>query len=275
MKIVFIGAGSMAEAMIQGISQSSHLKGIDIWVTNRSDHNRLDKMKALYHVKTSYNHEVLLNDADVVILAMKPKDAKDALNDIKHLLHMDQLIISVLAGLSLSYINQVIGETFAVARAMPNTSATIQQSATGLSFNKYVTQKQQGSVLSIFSSIGTVTIVDEKMLDVVTGLSGSGPAYIYYVVEAMEQAAIELGLSEKEAKPFILQTLAGASQMLASTKQSPQMLRKAITSAGGTTEAGVKKLDQHQVKEAFKACIKEATEHSGRLRSQFEQIDKA
>ncbi|TDL34665.1 pyrroline-5-carboxylate reductase [Jeotgalibacillus sp. S-D1] len=274
-KVVFIGAGSMAEAIIQGIVESPHLTKLDLWVTNRSDQSRLTAIKELYSIKISYDLKLLLQDADVVVLAMKPKDAKEAMDDIRSFLKPHQLIISVLAGLSLKFMNGILGESCAIARAMPNTSATIQQSATGIAFNKHVSSEQQGLALSIFTAIGTVTIVDEERLDVVTGLSGSGPAYIYYVVEAMEQAAVELGMTEAEAKPFILQTLAGASKMLSTTNKSPKMLRKAITSAGGTTEAGVRKLEQHHVKEAFKACIKEATEHSGKLRSQFEQIDKA
>lgn len=274
-KVVFIGAGSMAEAIIQGIVKTPHLTELDLWVTNRSDQSRLDAIKELYSIKISYDLQLLLQDADVVVLAMKPKDAKEAMDDIRPFLKQEQLIISVLAGLSLKFINGILGNSRAIARAMPNTSATIQQSATGIAFNQHVSAKQQGLALSIFSAIGTVTIVDEERLDVVTGLSGSGPAYIYYVVEAMQQAAVELGMSEAEAKPFIIQTLAGASQMLSSTNQSPELLRKAITSAGGTTEAGVKKLEQYHVKEAFKSCIKEATEHSGRLRAQFEQIEKA
>lgn len=273
MKIVFVGAGSMAEAMIQGIVQTPQLQELDIWVTNRSDEERLSSIQQLYRAKISYNLENLMRDANVIVLAMKPKDAKEALGEIKGYLTENQLVISVLAGLSFQFINGILSSQQPIIRAMPNTSATIQQSATGLAFNEFVTDTQKGTALSLFSSIGTVTIVKENQLDVVTGLAGSGPAYIYYVVEAMEQAAVELGLTEAEAKPFILQTLAGASQMLSTTNKSPQVLRKAITSAGGTTEAGINQLELHHVKEAFKACIKEATEHSGRLRSQFEQID--
>ena len=270
MKILFIGAGSIAEAMIQGIVQAPNLNKLDIWVTNCSNRERLDTLQHKYSVQISYDLRALLSGADVIILAMKTKDARGAMQDIHQYITEDQLVISVLAGLSLQFINRMLGETIAIARAMPNTSATIQQSATGLSFNEYVTTQQQGIVRSIFSSIGTVTVVDEQQLDLVTGLSGSGPAYVYYVAEAMEQAAVELGLPAEEAKRFILQTLTGASKMLEATNKPPCVLRQAITSAGGTTEAGIKKLDQYHAKEAFKACIKEATEHSGRLRSQFE-----
>ncbi|PPA71332.1 pyrroline-5-carboxylate reductase [Jeotgalibacillus proteolyticus] len=273
MKIVFIGAGSMAEAMIQGLVQAPLLKGGELWVTNRSDTSRLEGIKDLYNVQISYDLPSLFQGTEVIVLAMKPKDAKEALLSIQPYISEGQLIISVLAGLSIEFIEGKLRKGQPIARAMPNTSATIQQSATGVAFNDYVSDGQKNIALSVLEAIGTVTVVEENKLDLVTGLSGSGPAYIYYIVEAMEQAAVELGLPQAEAKPFILQTLAGASNMLLTTNKSPQSLRKAITSEGGTTEAGVKKLEQHHVKEAFKACIKEATEHSGRLRNQFEQFD--
>ncbi|MDG5470717.1 pyrroline-5-carboxylate reductase [Jeotgalibacillus sp. ET6] len=273
MKVVFLGAGSMAESLIQGMIQAPNLKDINLWVTNRSDFARLQKIKDLYRVNISYDLGEIMKGAEVIILAMKPKDAKAALESIRSYVTQDQLIISVLAGLSIEFISERLTYSVPIARAMPNTSASIQQSATGLAFNTHVSPRQQGLAMSVFSAVGTVTIVEESRLDLVTGLSGSGPAYIYYVVEAMEQAAVELGLTQEEAKPFILQTLQGASKMLTMTNQSPSHLRKAITSEGGTTEAGIRELEKHHVKEAFKACIKEATEHSGRLRTLFEQAD--
>ncbi|WP_227395215.1 pyrroline-5-carboxylate reductase [Jeotgalibacillus aurantiacus] len=270
MKLIFVGAGSMAEAMIKGMKGSPSLKETDLWITNRSDESRLDLLCENYGIKASYDLQTLLAGADVIVLAVKPKDAAEAIEAIKPFYHKEQLLISVLAGLSIEYISRQLGES-SIARAMPNTSATIQQSATGLSFNDHVTDKQKITALSLFSAIGSVTLVEEARLDLVTGLSGSGPAYIYYVVEAMEQAAVELGLSQAEAKPFIIQTLKGAAQMLESTNLPAEDLRKAITSEGGTTEAGIAQLDLHQVKAAFKDCIKEATLHSGRLRERFEQ----
>ncbi|TFE03154.1 pyrroline-5-carboxylate reductase [Jeotgalibacillus salarius] len=267
MKIVFIGAGSMAEAMIKGMKNASSFEHDELWVTNKNDSARLELLSEKYGVHRSYDLSSLLDEADVVILAMKPKDAKEALASIQPHLRQ-QLIISVLAGLSISFIENIIGEA-AIARAMPNTSAMIGQSATGLSFNDHILDSQRVTVLSIFSAIGSVTCVEEARLDLVTGLSGSGPAYIYYIVEAMEKAASELG---EDAMPFIIQTLKGAAHMLETSNLSPEDLRKAITSEGGTTEAGIAQLESRHVKDAFAECIKEATDHSGRLRRQFEQI---
>lgn len=266
MKIVFIGAGSMAEAMIKGMKQAPAFFQDDIWVTNKNDQKRLLLLTETYEIKSSYDTRSLLSDADIIILAVKPKDAREALQKIQP--YMDgQLLISVLAGLSIGFIENMIGK-MPIARAMPNTSAMIGQSATGLSFNEHILDSQRTLAIAIFSAIGSVTQVEESRLDLVTGLSGSGPAYIYYIVEAMEKAAAELGA---DAMPFIIQTLKGAAHMLESSERSPEELRKAITSEGGTTEAGIAQLEYHHVKDAFTECIKEATDHSERLRRQFEQ----
>ncbi|MFB1080752.1 pyrroline-5-carboxylate reductase [Jeotgalibacillus sp. JSM ZJ347] len=266
MKIVFIGAGSMAEAMIKGMKNADTFSNDELWVTNKNDSNRLQLLTEKYGVKSSYDLNSLLADADVLILAVKPKDASEALYAIKpH--YNGQLLISVLAGLSIGFIESIIGKA-PIARAMPNTSAMIGQSATGLSFSEGIFSTHQSTANAIFSAIGSVTHVEEARLDLVTGLSGSGPAYIYYIVEAMEKAASELG---EDAMPFIIQTLKGAAQMLETSEHSPEELRKAITSEGGTTEAGIAQLEYHHVKDAFAECIKEATDHSERLRRQFEQ----
>lgn len=266
MKIVFIGAGSMAEAMIKGIKNVKAFHQDDLWVTNKNDKERLVLLTETYEIKSSYDTRNLLTDADVIILAVKPKDASDALHAIQPYMN-GQLLISVLAGLSIGFIERIIGQA-PIARAMPNTSAMIGESATGLSFNDHILDSQRSLATSIFSAIGSVTQVEESRLDLVTGLSGSGPAYIYYIVEAMEKAAAELG---EDAMPFIIQTLKGAAHMLETSDQTPEQLRKAITSEGGTTEAGIAQLDTHHVKDAFAECIKEATGHSERLRRQFEQ----
>lgn len=256
----------MAEAMIKGMKNAKAFQQTELWVTNKNDKERLDLLTETYDINSSYDTRSLLKDADIVILAVKPKDASDALHTIQPYMK-GQLLISVLAGLSTGYIESIIGPS-PIARAMPNTSAMIGQSATGLTFNEHILDTQREMTVSIFSAIGSVTQVEETRLDLVTGLSGSGPAYIYYIVEAMEEAAAELG---EDAMPFIVQTLKGAAQMLETSGRTPRELRKAITSEGGTTEAGIAQLEYHHVKEAFTACIKEATDHSGRLRRQFEQ----
>jgi pyrroline-5-carboxylate reductase len=264
-KLVFVGAGSMAEAMISGIGASGLLPGDQIWVTNKQDANRLNTLEQRYGVKTTYDYDELFSDVDAVVLAMKPKDAAAAIEDIKFYLAEGMLVISVLAGVSIEAIEAASGKSLAVARAMPNTSAAIGKSATALAVNEHVTGMQKMLVKELFNTVGLTAIVAECQLDAVTGLSGSGPAYIYYLVEAMEKSAAEIGLEKHTAKQLIIQTLLGAAEMLTKSDKEPAQLRFDVTSPGGTTEAGISILEQHGVQSAFISCIKEATAQSKRL----------
>ncbi|WP_174734223.1 pyrroline-5-carboxylate reductase [Mesobacillus harenae] len=264
-KLVFIGAGSMAEALISGIIENNLLSGDSLWVTNRQDKSRLQHLKQKYGVNTSYDFKELFDEADSVILAMKPKDAAIAVNEIKHFLSGRTLIISVLAGVPIATIENAAGKPLAVVRAMPNTSAAIGKSATAVSINSRVSESQRQLVEELFNTVGLTAFVEETQLDAVTGLSGSGPAYIYYLVEAMEKSAVEIGLDQQMAQELIVQTLIGAAEMVAKSSKTPKQLRLEVTSPGGTTEAGIGILEQHKVQQAFISCIKEAAAHSKKL----------
>ncbi|OZI11996.1 pyrroline-5-carboxylate reductase [Bacillaceae bacterium SAS-127] len=265
MKTVFIGAGSMAEAMISGAISSGALKHTDIYATNRANEARLKELKDQYNIHTSYQIDEMFKDSKIIVLAMKPKDAKAALETIKPFISPTSLIITLMAGVAIDFIERELNEPCGVIRAMPNTSAAVGKSATAIALNQHVSEEQKQKALSLFSSIGMTKIVKEEQLDAVTGLSGSGPAYIYYVVEAMEQAAETIGLEKEISKPLIIQTLLGAAEMLSVSDGKAEQLRKAVTSPGGTTEAGIRLLENQQVKEAFVTCIKEATAQSKRL----------
>lgn len=264
-KLVFVGAGSMAEAMISGIGASGLLPGEQIWVTNKQDTDRLKALEQKYRIKRTYDHGELFENADGIVLAMKPKDAAAAIEEIKPYLTEGMLVISVLAGVSIEAIEAAAGKALAVARAMPNTSAAIGKSATALAVNTKVNETQKTKVKELFDTVGLTTFVEEYQLDAVTGLSGSGPAYIYYLVEAMEKSADEIGLEKRTAKELIIQTLLGAAEMLTKSDKEPAQLRFEVTSPGGTTEAGISILEQHGVQTAFVSCIKEATAQSKRL----------
>jgi len=255
----------MAEALISGIVENKLLSGKQIWVTNRSNGERLQQLNGQYGVSTSYNWEEVLKDADLIVLAMKPKDVASAVEQCKHFLTKEMLIVSVLAGVSIESIEMLAEKSLAIVRAMPNTSAAIGKSATALAANENVSSSQTKLVKTLFETVGLTTFVKEKQLDAVTGLSGSGPAYIYYLVEAMEKSAVEIGLEREMAKQLIVQTLLGAADMLSKTTKQPEQLRREVTSPGGTTEAGIKVLEMHGVQKAFINCIKEATAQSKRM----------
>lgn len=264
-KLAIIGAGSMAEALISGLIESKLLDPCDIWVTNRSNTKRLNELEKKYNISTSHHLEQVLSNAEAILIAMKPKDAMPALASIKPYILDNGLILSVLAGVSMDSIEHLLGKKTAIIRAMPNTSAAIGKSATALALNPYVSDEQAALAEHIFQTVGITKVVQENELDAVTGLSGSGPAYVYYMVEAMEKSALELGLDKDMVKDFIVQTFLGAAEMLAKSTKTARQLRKEVTSPGGTTEAGIKILDEHGVSQAVEECIKEATAQSMRL----------
>jgi pyrroline-5-carboxylate reductase len=264
-KLVFIGAGSMAEAMISGIVESGLLSGEQIWVTNRGNQEKLDLLKQKYGVNGTYELSELMEGADAVILAMKPKEVAAGILPIKAYLNENTVLISVLAGVSIESIELLAGAGIPIVRTMPNTSATVGKSATGFAVNSHVSELQKQTIQSIFETFGLTAFVDEKQLDAVTGLSGSGPAYIYYLIEAMEKGAEEIGLDQQTAKELIVQTIVGAAEMFANSTKPSYQLRAEVTSPGGTTEAGIRVLESFEVQQAFIDCIKEATAKSKQL----------
>jgi pyrroline-5-carboxylate reductase len=271
-KIAFVGAGAMAEAIIAGLLKEHMFHSEQLWVSNRSNNDRLKDLKNLYNVQTSRDKQLLLQGADIVFLAMKPKDAVIALKAIKPFIHTDQLIISVLAGVSTTSICDVFQDHTPVIRVMPNTSAAIGCSATALSAGEFACEDHIQISKTLFQTIGTVTIMDEDSLHAVTGLSGSGPAYIYYLIEAMEKAGMQTGLTREASKELILQTIIGAAEMLKTSMKSPSQLRNEVTSSGGTTEAGLKILKQYQFQEAIIKCIEQAAERSAEMGKQMTKM---
>lgn len=261
--IVFIGAGSMAEAIIQGWIKKEVVAPQNIYVSNRSDKERLACLCDQFGINTLPNQE-FLKQADLIILAMKPKDAGTAMADIREYLSPETAVLSVLAGISIDTIENGLGAR-PIARTMPNTSATIGMSASGIAFNTHVSATQKEFFLQLLQAIGTVTEVEEDKLHAVTALSGSGPAYIYYLIEAFEAVGTEFGLSQETVRALMAQTIAGTAAMLQQTTEEPSELRRKVTSPGGTTEAGIRALTEHNFQEAIYACVRQAEARSREL----------
>jgi pyrroline-5-carboxylate reductase len=264
-RIAFVGAGSMAEALISGMLTKKLLEQNQITATNRSNYERLQYLQQKYGINITKEKKELIENAEIVILAMKPKDVIDGLEQIAPYITEDHLLISVLAGVSTTTIEQYLQKRVPVVRAMPNTSAAIGKSATAIALGKFATITHLELTRKLFETVGIVTVVDEKDLHAVTGLSGSGPAYVYYLAEAFEKAADEIGLDKETAQTLIVQTLIGAAEMIKSTGKHPSLLRKEVTSPGGTTEAGISVLEKYRFQEGMVSCIKQATERSNEL----------
>ncbi|GAB6459007.1 MULTISPECIES: pyrroline-5-carboxylate reductase ProI [Bacillus] len=272
--ISFLGAGSIAEAIIGGLLHANVVKGEQITVSNRSNETRLQELHQKYGVKGTHNKKELLTDTNILFLAMKPKDIAEALIPFKEYIHHNVLIISLLAGVSTHSIKNLLQKDVPIIRAMPNTSAAILKSATAISPSNHATAEHIQTAIALFETIGLVSVVEEEDMHAVTALSGSGPAYIYYVVEAMEEAAKKIGLKEDVAKSLILQTMIGAAEMLKASEKHPSILRKEITSPGGTTEAGIEVLQEHKFQQALISCITQAAQRSHNLGKTLEQLTK-
>ncbi|MFT4400196.1 pyrroline-5-carboxylate reductase [Bacillus sp. SW14] len=267
-KIGFVGAGSMAEAMINGILQSGITKPDHIYITNRSNDERLIELKETYGVCPCRDKNEFFTQTDIIILAFKPKDAAESIDSIRSYIK-GQLVISVLAGLTIETIQHYFGRKLAVIRVMPNTSAAIRKSATGFSVSAEASQEDMTAAKALLETIGDATLVEERHLDAVTAIAGSGPAFVYRYIEAMEKAAQKIGLDEETAKALILQTMAGATDMLLQSGKQPAKLRKEITSPGGTTEAGLRALQDSRFEEVIIHCVEETAKRSAEIKEQF------
>lgn len=254
----------MAEAIIAGITETKVLPGKQVYVMNRSDADRLCELETRYGITKVCEDRSFINEMDLIVLATKPKDVGQVMKDIRPLLHENTAVLSVIAGVSIETFEKGLGNR-PIARSMPNTSATIGKSASGIAFNDDVSSEMKESILSLLGAIGIVKVVEEDDLHAVTALSGSGPAYIYYLVEALEEAAAARGLDASDARELIVQTLEGAAAMLKKTGEEPSTLRSNVTSPGGTTAAGLKTLEDHHFKAVIADCIKSAEERSREL----------
>jgi pyrroline-5-carboxylate reductase len=253
MSIGLIGAGNMGDALIRGLLGQRLLPPTWIWVTNRSNRERLQALQTRYGVRITPTKPPLLDAATVVILAVKPKDMPVVFDEIGGTVRQDQLILSVAAGVPISAIERALPEV-PVIRAMPNTSAAVQASATAIAPGAHARDDHMQIATRIFQAVGDVVSVSEEVLDAVTGLSGSGPAYVYRFTEALIDAGTDLGLSAALAKRLTVQTLLGAARMLAESEVDPAELRRRVTSPGGTTMAGLSVLETR----GFAATISDA-----------------
>lgn len=277
MQICFYGAGSMAEAIARGLIHEKLVAPTKISMLNRSNADRLNELQERYGVQTvlqGSSNEAYLREADIIFLAMKPKDAAEAITAIAPLLSSNQLIVSVIAGLSIASLEKLIGPKQPIVRTMPNTSSTIGLGATGISYSKHVSSQQRLVTEAMFQSIGMNAVVDESLQNAIVGVSGSGPAYVYFVMEAMLKAAGDLGLEPGIAKELVVQTVLGAAQMVKETGESPEELRRKVTSPNGTTHAAIELMTQNGLPEAIIKGMLRSSERAAEIGADIERSIK-
>jgi len=258
-KIGFIGAGSIVQTMIKGLSAKRIVKGEQIWVTNKENHKRLRDLSKKYGVNRTADKATLLENADMIIIAVKPCDMPAVLEEIKPNVRETQLLVSVAAGVTTRAIEGCLDKKIPVIRCMPNTSCAVGESATAAAKGRFANEGHLSAACTLFEALGEVVVVDEANMDIVTGLSGSGPAYFYYMIELMEKTAVDAGLSRETAKKLLFQTLYGAARMLKDCNQDPSSLRQRVTSPGGTTFAAMEVFQSMGLEDTItKAVIKAA-----------------
>ncbi|WP_077211033.1 pyrroline-5-carboxylate reductase [Bacillus dakarensis] len=268
--IAFLGAGSMAEAMISGIVNKGVVPNQKIFATNRKNKERLKELEMNYGIKGIHQENIPFDQIDIFVLAMKPKDVGNALSSLKNSIKPNQLILSVLAGVTTSFIEAQLHEGQQVVRVMPNTSSMVGESATAISPGTYTTAKNVHISERLLQSIGEVYTIEESKMDIFTGLAGSGPAYFYYLMEHMEQAGFKAGLDEKTTRSIIAQTVMGAAKMVLEKEEKPEELRIKVTSPNGTTAAGLDALNQNGGGYAIAQAVLSAAKRSSEISEQFE-----
>lgn len=269
--VAFLGAGSMAEAMISGLVKSGNIPPKQIIATNRSNEERLSVLEYNYGIKGIKRENLQFDKIDIFILAMKPKDIDKALNDIKDLIKPNQLLLSVLAGITTTYLEENLHLGQQVVRVMPNTSSMIGESATAISPGHNTADENVKLVQELLECIGEVYTIHEKDMDIFTGLAGSGPAYFYYLMEHMEQQGVEAGLNEVTTRQIIAQTIVGAAKMIQSQEKSPSTLRENVTSPNGTTAAGLQALDENGGGIAISKAVEHAAKRSKEISEQIKE----
>jgi pyrroline-5-carboxylate reductase len=263
--LTFIGSGNMARSLIMGLINDETPLAIRV---SDPDEKQLDAVKLNWsdiHVTT--DNAVAVKDADVVVLAVKPQIIQKVCEQLQDSIQKTRpLVISIAAGVREASLNQWLGGNLPVVRCMPNTPALVQAGATGLFANTAVSEEQSSLAESILRSVGiTLWFDDENDLDVVTAVSGSGPAYFFLVMESMQNAAEKLGLNAEDARLLVLQTAFGASRLALESSDSAAELRQKVTSKGGTTQAALEVLNQGGLPELFEKALTAAVQRSEEL----------
>ena len=261
-KIGFIGGGNMASSLLSGLIASGHSPQ-HLWVSDINPETLTTLAKNL-NVNTSACNDELINAVDVVVLAVKPQTLGSVAKSAASLIQQKKsLVVSIAAGISQHSLSQWLGADTAIVRCMPNTPALVLTGATALHANLQVTPEQRNLAENIMRSVGIALWVNEESeLDAVTAVSGSGPAYYFLLMEAMEKAALELGLNEVTARLLVQQTALGAAKIGLESSESPEQLRKRVTSPGGTTQKAIETFEQGGFTELVSKALHAARDRS-------------
>ena len=266
--IAFLGAGNMAEALIKGLLRAGTARPESILATGRRA-ERLETLRRTYGVRTTSDNLAAVREADVVVLSVKPQAIDKVLVQVAPAVEPGKLFVSVAAGVPIAAMERRLGAGTRIIRTMPNTPSLVGAGACALAPGEHATEEDIAVATRIFQSVGITTVVDENLLDAVTGLSGSGPAYIFLIIEALSDAGVKVGLPRYTALKLAAQTVLGSAQLLIETNAHPGQLKDQVTSPGGTAIAGLHTLEAGGLRTTLINAVEAATRRARELGEQF------
>ena len=261
-RIAILGSGSMGTAILSGLLASG-FDSSKVTITTKTQANadkladELGVTAIAIETEASANADAV-TDADVILVAVKPAYVLEVLREASHQLKADGLVISVAAGITTASMEGAVPATVAVVRSMPNTPAIVGRAVTGISTGSRVSEEQLETALELFETVGRVVVLPEEQIDALSTISGSGPAYVFYLIEQLTLAAREMGFAEDVAAMLVEETFAGATELLSASNQSPEALRKQVTSPNGTTMQAVAVLEQAELARVFSKATEAA-----------------
>lgn len=269
--IAFMGGGNMAQSLISGLVESGYDR-THIWATDRNN-DKQEYLKSKFDIQTTSDNSKAAKLADVIILAVKPNDMHALIMELKDILKADKrLTISIASGIQTQHLERWIGAHISIVRAMPNTPALLRTGATGLYANTKVTEEERNLAESLIRAVGIAVWVDhEQDLDIIAALSGAGPAYFFLMMEALQQSAESLGLSQKTAQLLTMQTALGAARMALESGISLEALRKKVASPGGITERALEHLESGGIRALFNNALSTAKNRSIEISQLFDK----
>jgi pyrroline-5-carboxylate reductase len=262
--IGFIGAGNMAEALIRGLVRGGHVAAERISASGPR-RERLDELAAAYKIKVSTDNREVARGAGLVVLSIKPQIMDKVLREIGEHLQPGTLVISIAAGVDTETIESAVADGVRVVRAMPNTPALVGAGATAISAGHHASEADLATARAIFDAVGITVTLEESHLDAVTGLSGSGPAYIFLILEALSDAGVKVGLSRRNSQKLAAQTVMGSAKMLLETDEHVGHLKDMVTSPGGTAIAGLHTLEEGGLRTTLINAVETATKRAREL----------
>jgi pyrroline-5-carboxylate reductase len=263
-RLGFLGAGNMSAALIEGLLHDD-ASAADRIVASDVSADRLEQLRARHGIRTTGDNRTLVGDCDVLVLGVKPPIVEAVLTEVGSHVRGGQLVVSVAAGVTIAALESRLPSGSRVVRAMPNSPATVQAGATALAAGSHAREDDQRVARELFESVGRVVILPEGLLDAVTGLSGSGPAYVMVIIEALADGGVKAGLPRDTALLLAAQTLLGSAKLVLETGEHPARLKDRVASPGGTTIAGLHMLERGAIRSTLMDAVEAASKRAREL----------